>query len=408
MDDVALGVALIVVTLTGIRFAGLPRHFRLVFGGLAVFGLSGAVSAAMGEVVAPGAWLGTWLGLKFLVCLLITMQFSWSDAAIRSAQRVAAVLIALVVAVAFVQLVNPDLIGQLLGARRRSRLGQNVLTSIFRQPAQYSVFMMFAISALIAKYPLTRRRGIAVVVTGIGALLSLRVKVLVDLVLIIVGRVAISPARRVRQWVPYALVFVGGVAAYLGAGLFEARAAVLFGSNPSARKVLYQTALDLAQSNLPLGAGFGSFGSEASIVHYSPVYAQYGLSGTYGFSEDAAAFVHDASWATVLGEAGWIGAAGFATALVGLFLVAWQRVKAASLGRRADCARAALLFAVAFVSDSITTPQLFAGFACLTLATLVSMSLAPRQSTDGTDRTPSSTPASTPPEEAPLSPLPAR
>ncbi|MGY1745239.1 hypothetical protein [Blastococcus sp. SYSU D00695] len=374
LDDIALGVALVVVVLTGVRCTGLPRSLVVAFCGLFVFGVAGVLGAVLAGVVAPAVLLGTWLGCKLLVCLFVTTQFRWSEDDIRRAQRVAAVLIGLVVVVALVQLVEPGLVYRVLGAQRRVRLGQDVVTSIFREPSQYSVFMIFAMSGLVAAHPLSRRRLLAAAVTGVGAVLSLRLKTLVDLVLVLVGRLAVSPSR-LRWATPVALVVGGAAVTYLGGPLFRARAPVLFGDERSARQILYQTAGSLAGRHLPFGGGFGSFGSEASITYYSPVYAEYGMADAFGFSEARPQFLHDASWATVLGEGGWLGAAGAAVALGALLALLLRRAVTRGAGRRGDCARAGFLFGMAFIADSVTSPQFFAGFACLTLATLVSMSL---------------------------------
>jgi len=66
--------------------------------------------------------------------------------------------------------------------------------------------------------------------------------------------------------------------------------------------------------------------------------------------------------------------AGFALALAVLMLAAWQRARAAGSTLSGDVARAALLFVLVFTADSFTTPQLFTGFACMTLAVLLTMS----------------------------------
>jgi hypothetical protein len=178
----------------------------------------------------------------------------------------------------------------------------------------------------------------------------------------------------VRARFPLILLLGGTAAAYLAAGLLRARLGVLFGfRDESARQILYKTGALIARGHFPIGGGFGSFGSEASTLDYSPLYSEYGLSGTYGFSADAPIFVHDAAWATVLGEAGLAGLAGFAIAVAALLVSVWKTARRSGVGRRSDVARAALLFGLAFVSDSLTSPQLFAGFSCMTVATLLSM-----------------------------------
>ena len=176
------------------------------------------------------------------------------------------------------------------------------------------------------------------------------------------------------------LLAAGAAAAYLGAGLLRRGWGALRGGAGigPADAVLDRRAHRAGP--LPLGGGFGSFGSEASVVVYSPLYVVYGLSNVYGFTVDKPIFVHDAAWATVLGESGVFGVAGFAVALGALLLAAWRTVRRGDPGRRGDAARAALLFTLAFTSDSLTTPQLFGGFACMTLATLHSISAADSRS----------------------------
>jgi hypothetical protein len=171
------------------------------------------------------------------------------------------------------------------------------------------------------------------------------------------------------------IVLLGGTtAAYLAAGLLRERLGVLFGfGTESARQMLYKAGARIALDHFPIGGGFGSFGSEASISDYSPLYSQYGLSGTYGFRPSAPIFLHDASWATVLGETGLAGLVGFVIAVAALLVSAWKNARRSGIGRRSDVARAALLFGLAFVGDSLTSPQLFAGFSCMTLATLLTM-----------------------------------
>ncbi|MDP6380389.1 MAG: hypothetical protein QF662_03495, partial [Phycisphaerae bacterium] len=51
-----------------------------------------------------------------------------------------------------------------------------------------------------------------------------------------------------------------------------------------ARMALYFTSLKVAKDHLPLGAGFGRYGSWMSRVHYSPLYDTYELSSMPGLS----------------------------------------------------------------------------------------------------------------------------
>lgn len=375
VDDLALGIALVVVLATGLQRRDLRLPGRLVTLGFAGYAVCGVLGAWLSEVRLTTVILGTWLAVKLVVCLLVTEQFSWTSRDVTVARRVFLAVLGLVLAVAALQVLQPEFVNALLGRDVRSRVGLTVLTSIFPQPFLYSTVMLLATCLLISKAPARPGRlALSLVVAGF-AVLSLRLKALISIILVVVTRVLTSPNSRIRAWTPIVVLVLVTAGLVLGSDLVEARLDVLFGdANPSPRQLLYGTAWLIAAARFPLGSGFGTFGSEASRWDYSPIYAEYGLSDHYGFRQAQPIFITDASWATVLGEAGWLGAASFAVALGALAVRVLRRVPAmASLGGEQPT-RAALLFLVVFALSSVASPQLFSGFACLSLAVLVSMS----------------------------------
>jgi hypothetical protein len=376
LDDIALASALAVLLLTGVRLVPATRSMAVAYLGFGLFLVSGVVGAVLAGTSLTVTALGTWLALKLFVYLLITTQFHWTERDLRLAARAAAALIVLVLSVAALQWVAPGPVSTILGVEQRTRLGQGVISSIFVHPGQYSTFMMFALALLLARYPLTPRRMGSVLVVGAAAMLSLRLKSLVDVVLLTATRVAISPSKFVKAGAPVVLLSGVTAAALFGSALVSARVGDLFVSpHASPREVLYVTSARIAQDFFPFGGGFGSFGSAASLIEPSPLYSEYGLTSVYGLSPDAPLFVHDASWATTLGEGGLLGAAGLLLAMGALLVTAWKRAHVAGSTRKDQAARATLLFAVAFLNDSLSTTQLFVGFSCLTLAVLLSISL---------------------------------
>jgi hypothetical protein len=379
LDDIALAVALFTVLITGATLLPGTRLMALAYLGLGVFLVSGVVGALLAGTGLAVTLVGTWLSLKLLVCLVVANQFHWRERDLRLAVRAAVPLIILVVSVAALQWVAPGTVHAIFGTGERMRLGVSVITSIFSQPAQYAAFMMFALAVLLARFPLTPTRIGQSIIVGVGAMLSLRLKALIDVVLIPVARVAISPVLRVRVTTPLMLLTGAAAAILLGSSLLTAKIGVLFGTQTeSPRQVLYKTSAHIAHDFFPFGGGFGSFASEASIIEYSPLYARYGLSETYGFRAGDPHMVHDASWATVLAEGGVIGTVGCLVGVTALLVAAWRRARHASATRRDDAARATLLFLIPFLSDSLTTPQLFIGFSCISLALLISISSAGR------------------------------
>lgn len=375
VDDLALGIALLVVLATGLARRDLRVPGRLVTLGFAGFAVCGVLGAWLSDVRLATVILGTWLAMKLFVCLLVSEQFTWTSRDVIVARRVFLAVLGLVLAVAALQVLQPEFVNGLLGRDVRSRVGLTVLTSIFPQPFLYSTVMLLATCLLISKAPARPARlALSLIVAGF-AVLSLRLKALVSVILVVVTRILTSTSRSIRTWTPIAVILLGAAGLVLGSDLIEARLEVLFGDGAaSPRQLLYGTAWLIAAARLPLGSGFGTFGSEASRWDYSPIYAEYGLSDAYGFRQAEPVFITDASWATVLGEGGWLGAAGFAVAFGALAVRVLRRVPSmATLGGEQPT-RAALLFLVVFALNSVASPQLFSGFACLSLAILVSMS----------------------------------
>lgn len=82
------------------------------------------------------------------------------------------------------------------------------------------------------------------------------------------------------------------------------------------RAVLGYGALMVADDHFPLGSGYATFASYYSGVYYSPLYSAYGISSTYGLSEDYSGYIADSFWPMVVAQFGY---AGFAIYLVILF-----------------------------------------------------------------------------------------
>lgn len=61
----------------------------------------------------------------------------------------------------------------------------------------------------------------------------------------------------------------------------------------AARAMLYITSVDILKDFFPFGSGFGSFGSFASGVYYSPIYSQYGIEHVKGMTKNNYSYIAD-------------------------------------------------------------------------------------------------------------------
>lgn len=81
----------------------------------------------------------------------------------------------------------------------------------------------------------------------------------------------------------------------------------LLSSETSARYLLYSKAFEVAAHYFPLGGGFGTFGSMASVVNYSSLYSELGLEKVHGFTEENGSYLMDSFFAMIMGQFGFIG-----------------------------------------------------------------------------------------------------
>lgn len=97
--------------------------------------------------------------------------------------------------------------------------------------------------------------------------------------------------------------------AYYVAGMFDKGREI-------ARPESYKAAVQIMADYVPFGSGLGSFGTNAALVHYSPLYYKYKLDDIWGLSPDNPMFLADAFYPT-LAQYGLFG-------LV-LFFLFWKR-----------------------------------------------------------------------------------
>lgn len=85
----------------------------------------------------------------------------------------------------------------------------------------------------------------------------------------------------------------------------------------SPRDILLNIAIDLASEHFPLGTGFGTFCSVASLSNISPIY------GRYGYNYFSA--VYDMFWGCLIGQFGILGTACFVISIFFIGLAIWKQ-----------------------------------------------------------------------------------
>lgn len=338
--------------------------------GFGAFAASGVISHLVTWTNPPGMIPGSWLAVKLPLTILVVVSLRWHRGVVRPLTIVISTVFFTHAAVSIAGLFVPDVLhGVFGGSRASSRLGLESLKGIFDHPVQSATFCMFVVAMLI-NGPVGRWSRIVGYAAGALAAASLRVKSLIDIVVVLAVRFFVGGQWITRFIAPAVVTAIAGIVALIGWELIASRFSSVMGADGSPRSALLMTSMQISLDRFLLGGGFGSFASEASRDAYSPLWAQYGLSDQYGFVDGNAIFATDLSWATVIGEAGFIGAAGMALALGAL---AFRLVPAAWRQRTTTWHLAALAFLAVIIIDSAASPRLFDGFAAAGLGALVSL-----------------------------------
>lgn len=77
-----------------------------------------------------------------------------------------------------------------------------------------------------------------------------------------------------------------------------------FSNTWSARQVMLQDAFTIAMKHFPIGSGFATFGSNAAVEYYSPLYSLFGYNAVYGMSNETAMYLTDGFWPLVIAQFG--------------------------------------------------------------------------------------------------------
>lgn len=80
-----------------------------------------------------------------------------------------------------------------------------------------------------------------------------------------------------------------------------------FDSDTQARGVLFKYGLVTLKDFFPIGAGFGTYGSDIAKTNYSKLYHKYGFDRIWGMSEGTSYYLNDNYWPMIMGQFGFLG-----------------------------------------------------------------------------------------------------
>ena len=185
------------------------------------------------------------------------------------------------------------------------------VTSLFYHPGRYGWFMLFAGLMHFSMFKTNKsKKDIKYfIIYCIFALLSIRAKVMLSLMIIIIFELIVEKKIKLR-YIVTSLIAVSVIFVVFNEKITYTYQRYFSDQyyGVSARQALLEGSTHIVEDYFPLGVGFGMYGSWYARINYSPYYDKYNISNIYGLrKEDEATFATDTYWPSIFGETGVLG-----------------------------------------------------------------------------------------------------
>lgn len=315
-DELLMGGLLLCFVLKTATKLKVEREDFFVCGSLFLFIILGLICNLTSGVMRPSAaviqdlitvskFFICYLGAKYLFCDRGDRWeiLAWSAGIIR---------IIVVVGIACLLFAHLGLLDML---SRSTRMGLRCFEFIYDSPgmlSQYCVLLCVVLTADLSRGKPGRGRWIVWFLALVLWASTLRTRALVMIILMLILVFAVfKPGVRERfqghamlKKLFSPLVFIPVVAVVLLVSFDQIDH--YFGELESARSYLLHGGLQAFREFFPLGAGFGTYGTESARVYYSPLYVRYGISSHWALGSDGTELT-DTFWPAIMGEFGFIG-----------------------------------------------------------------------------------------------------
>lgn len=191
------------------------------------------------------------------------------------------------------------------------RYGIRSFGALFSGPAFLNMYIydyIFILTADLAFNNVSKSKKIAfIIICNILWLSTLRSRafsyVVLYFALVLIFIVKREPFQKLHLKLRH--IILGGIA-----GIFISYNMILryfFVNSREARYKLIRIAIQMTKDYVPLGAGFGTYGTNAAVLWYSNVYSKYGVSNDFGLSKVNPDYIFDNYWPSILGQFGLLG-----------------------------------------------------------------------------------------------------
>lgn len=331
VDELLIAISFVAFSIHAIKTRGtirLPQGMKWLLAFLVAGMVSGLVAGAPSKTLA----LGTIYAAKGAAYYFAVAQLSWtrSEVALLTKAFLTSGLIIAVSGIA--NLLIPEAWAKIFAPTGNYdvRFGNLSLIGVFSHPTTFAFMMaLFSVAtfAHVRIFGTRRSLGWLSMLTILESVLSMRRRLWLALVVgltsvyartkgtgtIVIASLTLGPLALLIAWPFLTEILIGLSNEYFSDA----------GQSQAARTVMTASSLEIANTGLGLGAGFGQFGSWIAALHYSPIYRELNFERIYGLAPlewKGANFLTDTFWPAVIGESGWLGLLFFAFALASIFL----------------------------------------------------------------------------------------
>lgn len=176
------------------------------------------------------------------------------------------------------------------------RFGYNTFCFIYTNASQYAMYVAVALAFIILEKPHKLR---LYEILGLSVLIMTMKGMALIIVAVYLG-LNFFHMRKIRAW---HIAVIGCM--LLVVLRFQVSAYLLDETAP--RAILIRYGIQTANNYFPLGAGFGTYGSDIAGRHYSKLYTMYGFPARASLRYGEQTALNDAYFAMLLGQFGWGG-----------------------------------------------------------------------------------------------------
>lgn len=197
------------------------------------------------------------------------------------------------------------------GMLASARFGIRSFMFIFNNPGNFSKLFYFLIPLLAADmtYGKSVYKSISLVLALIVWASTMRSRAFAFILIFILFYALFFIVKREDLKRDVSKIKIWYVMPLLLVAIYVARDQIIFyfTTATQARSVLLRYGLQTLKNYFPIGAGFGTFGSDIAAVHYSKLYSDYGFNAIYGMRSNETYFLNDNFWPMIFGQFGVVG-----------------------------------------------------------------------------------------------------